>query len=550
MKSEFPDVDFGRARTASRREMVFAKRGMVCTSQPLAAQAGLDALKAGGNAFDAAVTAAAAMTVLEPTSNGLGSDAFAILWVEKEKKLIGLNASGKAPMGISLQALKDRGLTSMPRSGWDPVMVPGAPAAWAKLTADYGKRSLADNVASAASYAEEGFPVQPTAADLWEDGFQRFSKVRKEEGDPAWIRPWFDHFAPEGHAPKAGDIWKSPDMAKTLRLIGKTNAEAYYRGELADRMDAFSRETGGYLRKSDLADYEAQYVQPISVSYRGFDVWEIPPNGDGIIVLMALNILKNFAMPAGMEGRVEEETLHRQMEALKMAFTDGQAYVSDPRTMQVTPEQLLAVSYGQSRAAEIGGEALLPAAGDPKSSGTIYLCAADAEGNMISYIQSNYHGFGSGVVVPGTGISLQNRGFGFSMDESSPNVVGPGKKAFHTIIPGFLTKDGEPVGPFGVMGGFMQPQGQLQYLMNLIDFGMNPQEALDAPRWQWVGKKKILAEEGFPEEVLEKLRARGHETVIEPSRLTFGRGESICRLPGGVLAGACEPRAAGTVSAW
>lgn len=550
MNLQYLDGDFGKSRTASRRETVFAKKGMVCTSQPLAAQAGLDALKAGGNAIDAAITAAAAMTVLEPTSNGLGSDAFAILWIEKEKKLIGLNASGKAPMGISLEEMKKKGYASMPDSGWDPVMVPGAPAAWAKLTADYGRRTLVENVAPAARYAEEGFPVQPTAADLWEDGFKRFSSVREKEGNPSWLAPWFDLFAPEGHAPKAGDIWKSPEMARSLRLIGETNAEAYYRGELADRMDAFSRETGGYLRKSDLADYEARYVEPISVNYRGFDVWEIPPNGDGIIVLMALNILKNVELPGGLEGRNVPEAMHRQMEALKLAFTDGQAYVSDPRTMRVTPEELLTGAYGKARAEEIGEMALLPAAGDPKSSGTIYLCSADEKGNMVSYIQSNYKGFGSGVVVPDTGISLQDRGFGFSLDEHSPNVIAPGKKAFHTIIPGFLTRDGKPVGPFGVMGGFMQPQGQLQFLLNLIDFGMNAQEALDAPRWQWVGKRKILVEEGFPEELLENLRARGHEIRVEKSRLSFGRGESIFRLPNGVLCGACEPRAAGTVSAW
>ena len=550
MNLQYLDGDFGKSRTSSRRETVFAKKGMVCTSQPLAAQAGLDALKAGGNAIDAAITAAAAMTVLEPTSNGLGSDAFAILWIEKEKKLIGLNASGKAPMAISLEEMKKKGYATMPDSGWDPVMVPGAPAAWAKLTADYGRRTLAENVEPAARYAEEGFPVQPTAADLWEDGFKRFSSVREKEGNPSWLAPWFDLFAPEGHAPKAGDIWKSPEMARSLRLIGETNAEAYYRGELADRMDAFSRETGGYLRKSDLADYEARYVEPISVNYRGFDVWEIPPNGDGIIVLMALNILKNVELPGGMEGRDVPEAMHRQMEALKLAFTDGQAFVSDPRTMRVTPEELLAGAYGKARAEEIGEMALLPAAGDPKSSGTIYLCAADEEGNMVSYIQSNYKGFGSGVVVPDTGISLQDRGFGFSLDAHSPNVIAPGKKAFHTIIPGFLTRDGKPVGPFGVMGGFMQPQGQLQFLLNLIDFGMNAQEALDAPRWQWVGKKKILVEEGFPEELLENLRARGHEIRVEKSRLSFGRGESIFRLQNAVLCGACEPRAAGTVSAW
>lgn len=541
--------DYQSYRYPSRRETVFAKNGMVCTSQPLAAQAGLSILKAGGNAVDAAVAAAAAMTVLEPTSNGLGSDAFALVWIEEKKELMGLNASGRAPECLSAAQVREMGYEKMPDRGWLPVMVSGAPSAWAELTKRYGRLSLAENLAPAIRYAREGYPVSPTIASLWEAGFCVFERIQTE-ADPAWLQPWFDHFAPQGRAPKAGEIWKSEEMAGSLEKIAATEAKAFYRGELAEAISDFSEKTGGFIRKSDLEDYWCEWVKPIHINYRGYDVWEIPPNGDGIIALMALNSLKQFEFPHGYEGRQSELTCHRQLEAMKLAFADGNHYVTDRSDMKVTEEELLSDRYGKARAAQIGEEAKVPEAGDPGSGGTIYLCTADGEGNMVSFIQSNYKGFGSGVVIPGTGISLQDRGCSFSLDETQANVLASRKKAFHTIIPGFLTKDGEAVGPFGVMGAYMQPQGHVQVLMNLIDFGLNPQEALDAPRWQWIREKEVELEPSFPSETAEKLIERGHQIRYASDCLSFGRGELILRGEDGVLCGASEPRAGGTVAAW
>ncbi|MDT3843444.1 MAG: gamma-glutamyltransferase [Bacillota bacterium] len=535
----FP-IDFSPSsyRYSSRRSLVYARNGMVSTTQPLAAGAGLDILKAGGNAVDAAIAIAACMTVLEPTSNGLGSDAFAIVWMKDE--MFGLNASGRAPMNLSAEKVRKMGHSEMPVRGWLPVMVPGAPAGWAALSERFGKLPFREVLAPAIRYAEEGYAVTPVIAHLWKTAFEEFSKKAEPE-----FRPWMDHFAPEGHAPAAGEIWKSEDMARSLRLIADTGAETFYRGELADRMDAFSRETGGFLRREDLAAYHPSWVKPVSVNYRGYDIWEIPPNGDGIVVLMALTILNgmdiNHAEPD------DPENVHRMIEALKLGYADGLQYISDPDTMKMPVEKLLSEEYAQKRRQRIGEHAAVPSAGDPMSSGTIYLCTADSEGNMVSYIQSNFKGFGSGIVVPGTGISLQNRGFGFSLDENSPNVLAPGKRAFHTIIPGFISKDGKAVGPFGVMGAFMQPQGQLQALTNMIDYRMNPQEALDRPRWQWMKGLEIELEKEMPEEIRNDLIRRGHAVKIAESRISYGRGQIILRNDEGTLVGASDPRADGFV---
>lgn len=524
----------------SRRSVVYGRRGMVCTSQPLAAQAGLDMLKAGGNAIDAAIAAAACMTVLEPTSNGIGSDAFALVWTKD--KLHGLNASGKAPMSLTAAQIREMGYTDMPKRGWIPVMVPGAPAAWAELSERYGRLPLEQVLEPAAVYAEEGYAVTPVISRLWDKAYQEFSKTFK---DPCFA-PWFETFAPNGRAPRAGEIWSSKAHAETLRKIASTKAREFYEGELADKIDQFSRKTGGYIRKSDLADYSSQWVEPIHVNYRGYDVWEIPPNGNGIVALMALNILNGFEF----NHRDCADTIHKQLEAMKLAFVDGKRYVADPKHMRVTVEELLDEKYTSERRALIKDRAIMPEYGKPKSGGTIYLCTADQEGNMVSYIQSNYQGFGSGIVIPGTGISLQNRGANFSLDETMENCLAPGKKAFHTIIPAFLTKDGRAIGPFGVMGGFMQPQGHVQVVMNTVDFMMNPQEALDAPRWQWTGGKKVQLEHSFPIGITEELVRRGHEISILPESITFGRGQIIWRDENGVLCGATEPRADGTVAVW
>lgn len=524
----------------SRRSIIYARRGMVCTSQPLAAQAGLDIIKQGGNAVDAAIATAACMTVLEPTSNGIGSDAFALVWTKG--KLHGLNASGKAPMAITAEEVRRLGHADMPHRGWIPVMIPGAPSAWAELSDKFGRLPLEKVLEPAISYAENGYAVSPIISRLWGTAYRDFSKIFK---DPCFT-PWFETFAPAGRAPQAGEIWRSQGHADTLRKIAATKAKAFYQGELADMMDDFSRKTGGYLRKSDLESYWCEWVDPIRADYRGYDVWEIPPNGNGIVALMALNILKGFRF----EHRDCADTMHKQLEAMKLAFVDGKRYVADPKHMKVTTEELLSDTYADSRRALIGEQALTPEPGDPKGSGTIYLCTADAEGNMVSFIQSNYMGFGSGVVIPGTGISLQNRGANFSLDEKMENCLAPGKKSFHTIIPAFLTRNGEAVGPFGVMGGFMQPQGHVQVVMNTVDFMMNPQEALDAPRWQWVGDKKVQVERGFPFGITEELVRRGHDISVLPESITFGRGQIIWRDENGVLCGATEPRADGTVAAW
>ena len=525
----------------SRRTVTYAAQGMVCTSVPLAAQAGLNILRRGGNAFDAAIATAACMPVVEPCSNGIGGDAFALIW--SKGKLYGLNSSGRAPMGISLEKMLAKGYTDeLPSHGWEPVMVPGAPGAWSEISRRFGRLPLTEVLEPAAQYAENGYPVSPTVARAWGRAFDVYTKLEGPE-----FAPWRETFAPNGHAPVAGEIWKCADMAHTLREIARTGAESFYRGSLMEKIVAFSRETGGYFCEEDFTTWHPEWVEPITTYYKGYDVYEIPPNGHGITVLMALNILKGLELP---EDRDSVETYHKMIEALKLAFTDAKTYVSDPSTMQTRVADLLSEEYAARRRALISEKAIDPQPGDPRCGGTVYLCAADGEGNMISYIQSNYKGFGSGVVVPGTGISLQDRGCGFSLDPKSDNCLGPGKKAYHTIIPGFLCKDGQPVGPFGVMGGFMQPQGHLQVLVNAIDYGMNPQECLDAPRFQWTSGKKIQLEACASPELVEGLRARGHEVEVVKDSGGMGRGQIIWRTEYGTLAGGTEPRCDGHIAVY
>ncbi|PLS03716.1 gamma-glutamyltransferase family protein [Neobacillus cucumis] len=525
---------------SSRRNTVYAKKGMIATSQPLAAQAGLEILKKGGNAIDAAIATAACLTVVEPTSNGIGGDAFALVWTKGE--LHGLNSSGPSPSSISIDAVKRSGYEEMPKYGWTPVTVPGAPAAWAELSRRFGRLPLTEVLKPAIQYAKEGFPISPTTGHFWELAYQTYMNAFKEEV----FQSWFDTFAPNGRAPRIGEIWKSEGHAKTLQSIAETNAESFYRGDIADQIDAFSRKHGGYLRKEDLAAYSPEWVKPISVNYKGYDMWEIPPNGQGLVALMALNILKEdyFA------EKDSPETYHLQIEAMKLAFSDGLHYITQEDKMSRTTEELLSDSYARTRRSLIGSEALEPVPGDPPKGGTVYLAAADEEGNMISYIQSNYMGFGSGVVVPGTGISFQNRGHGFKLDPEHENALEPNKKTYHTIIPGFITKDDQPVGPFGVMGGFMQPQGHLQVAMNLIDFSLNPQAALDAPRWQWVNGKTVHIEPTVPDHIAQALARKGHHIVRALDSGSFGRGQVIIRGENGTLAGGTEPRTDGSVASW
>ncbi|MCE8020849.1 gamma-glutamyltransferase family protein [Halomonas sp. MCCC 1A11036] len=526
--------------SASRRMVTFGHRGMVATSQPLAAQAGGDMLKRGGNAIDAAIATAAALTVVEPTSNGIGSDAFAIVWMNGE--LHGLNASGPAPQSISVEALKALGHEKMPAHGLVPVTVPGAPGAWAELSERFGKLPFAELLAPAIEFAEQGYAVTPVASLLWESAFKRYGQYEREE-----FAPWFEHFAPEGRPPSAGEVWCSQDMAGTLKAIAASHARAFYEGELADRIDAFSREHGGFLRKEDLAAFQPEWVEPIATRYRGHDIWEIPPNGSGLIVLQALGILERL----GEEGRDPVETLHRRIEATKLGYVDGQRYITEREAMGPSVEQLLADDYLKARAGQIGERALDPQHGNPIRGGTVYLATADGDGNMVSFIQSNYEGFGSGIVVPGTGISLQNRGWSFSLDPEHANALAPGKRTYHTIIPGFITRDGEAVGPFGVMGGFMQPQGHVQVVTAMLDDHLNPQAALDMPRWKWTQGRTVEVEPHFPDHLAQALARRGHHIVKVADSISFGRGQIILRdSVTGVLCGGTEPRTDGAVLPW
>ncbi|UCZ54103.1 gamma-glutamyltransferase [Bacillus shivajii] len=525
----------------SQRNVTYGKNGMVATSQPLAAQAGLDILKQGGNAIDAAIATAACLTVVEPTSNGIGGDAFALVWVKGE--LHGLNASGQAPQSISIEKLKEQGVEEIPKFGWTPVTVPGAPGAWAELSERFGKLPLSEVLKPAVQYAREGYPLSPTLSYFWERATKAFKEVLKGEE----FESWFDTFAPNGVAPKVGEVWRSEGHASTLESIGETNARSFYEGELAEKIDAYSKKYGGYLTKEDLAAYKPEWVKPISVNYKGYDVWEIPPNGQGLVALMALNMLKDETFST----RDDEDTLHKQIEAMKLAFTDGEKYITEEKEMSVPVDSLLSDAYAKERRALIGEEAIQPEAGEPSKGGTVYLATADREGNMVSFIQSNYMGFGSGLVVPGTGIALQNRGHNFSLDPSHDNALAPGKRTYHTIIPGFLTKGNEAVGPFGVMGGFMQPQGHMQVVMNTIDFGLNPQAALDAPRWQWMKDKTVLVEQTVPNHLAQQLSAKGHNIQVTHQSGSFGRGQIIWRDPEtGVLAGGTESRTDGSVAAY
>lgn len=528
---------------ASRRRVVHAKRGMVCTSQPLASQAGLTILQQGGNAIDAAIATAICQTIVEPTNNGLGSDCFALVWTGG--KLHGLNGSGYAPQRLTPEAVAASGATEkMPLRGWEAVTVPGAPSAWAELHKRFGRLPFAKLFEPAIYYAEQGYPVSPIVARFWQEGIDALTP---HKNNPA-IAPWFATFDVHGNgvAPKTGELVTLPDHAKTLRILADSYCESYYRGELAQRLVEFSDKTGGYLSLEDLADYRAEWVEPVHINYHGYDVWEMPPNGHGITALMALNILKGMEIGAKDTG----DTFHKQIEAMKLAFADGMHYIADPRYMQTRVEELLSDAYAAQRRALIGETALEPTHGKPFCGGTVYLCTADGEGNMVSFIQSNYKDFGSGIVLPGYGINLNDRGAGFSLNPELDDYLAPRKKPYHTIIPGFLTHEGEAVGPFGVMGAYMQPQGHVQVIMNTVDWLLNPQSALDAPRWQWIAGKEIWLESSVAPEIVEDLRRRGHEVRVLEDDTTFGRGEIIWRDSNGVLAGATEPRADGVVAAW
>ncbi len=519
----------------SRRSAVLAPNGVVATSQPLAASAGLAMLRNGGSAVDAAIATAIALTVLEPTSNGIGSDTFAIVW--DGDKLHGYNGSGRWPAASSAEALRTQGHATMPERGWPSVSVPGAPAAWQELHERFGRLPFAELTAPAIAYAERGFPVSPVVSQLWRNAAPTFLG-----GDPD-MAGWREVFTRDGTIPVAGQRWYSPGHAACLRALTERGIRDFYEGDVARQIAAYADATGGDLAEGDLAAHHGEWVDPIGISYRGHDIWEMLPNGQGIAALIALGLLEDEDMAALAFGG--ERAWHLQIEAMKLAFADAYRYVADMDFASVPVAGMLDPGYLASRRALIGDEARVPEAGRPPGSGTVYLAAADGDGMMVSYIQSNFSGFGSGVVVPEIGVSLQNRASGFGLDPDDPNVAAPGKRPRHTIIPGFITKDGAPVGPFGVMGGEMQPQGHLQVLSAMLDHGLNPQAALDAPRWQLKEGVEVAVEPETDPQLIAALARRGHRPVVAADRLSFGRGQIILRLEEGGYAAGSEPRADG-----
>ncbi|MGX9355060.1 gamma-glutamyltransferase family protein [Roseobacteraceae bacterium S113] len=512
----------------SRRSPVMA-RNIVATSQPLAAQAGLTMLAKGGNAVDAALAAAITLTVVEPTGNGIGSDAFAILW--DGAQLHGLNASGAAPAAWTPERFAGR--RDMPFRGWESVSVPGAVSGWVVLSERFGALPFEELFVPAIEYAERGFPVSPIIAALW-----------ARAGIMLADQPGFAQaFLPGGRAPRAGEIFRQPDQARTLRLIAQTKGHAFYEGEIAEAIAGFAKAHDGALSTADMAAMQPEWCGTIAQDFGDIALHEIPPNGQGIAALMALGMLEHTSVTSLDPD--SPQSLHLQIEAMKLALRDAEAYVADPRFMGgVSAEDLLDPGYLADRARLIDpNRAADTSAGAPKHGGTVYLTAADASGMMVSFIQSNYAGFGSGVVVPGTGVSLQNRAAGFSLDPTHQNHVAGGKRPFHTIIPGFVMSGSDPVMSFGVMGGPMQAQGHVQMVLRTQVSGQNPQEAIDAPRWQVTQGRGVSLESEMAEGTADALAAMGHEIAVDEAEATFGFGgaQIIARLDDGYVAGS-DPR--------
>jgi len=521
------------------REPVYAAN-CVATSQPLAAQAGLEMLRLGGNAFDAAIAAAAALTVVEPTSNGIGSDAFAILWAGGG--LHAMNASGRSPALLTEDEAARRfaGMDRIPFDGWQGVTTPGCVSAWVEINEKFGFLPLTTVLRPAIGYARDGYAVSPQTSFYWRRAFDRYTRVRDEQ--PEVLQPWFDTFTFNGRPPATGQHVRLPDHADTLQAIAETDGRAYYESHLADTLDTASRDQNGLIRKADLAEQEPDWVRTVTADYLGWTLHEIPPNGQGITACIAAELMSRHRERWADLDPDDPRNLHLQIESIKAAFSDTSRYVADERSMPFRPERLLDPAYLDRRAKEIDPNAAkVWKHGTPAGGGTVYLCAADTHGNMISFIQSNYTGFGSGVVVPGTGIALQNRGCNFVLDETDdgtphPNRPGPRKRPYHTIIPAFVTEtdatgNERPVMAYGVMGGFMQPQGHLQVLHRLRAHNQNPQAALDAPRFRWDEAKTVRIEPGFDPYVYRRLREMGHDvTESEARTVSHGRGQIIWQL--------------------
>ncbi len=519
--SAHAQIDRITGKTWATRSEVLARHGMVCTSVPAATQVGLDVLKRGGSAVDAAIAANATLGLMEPVSNGVGGDLFAIVYIAKENKLYGLNGSGRSPLGLSYEQVKaelaKQHREFLPPTGMLPISVPGTVDAWAQLQEKFGKLSLGDDLSGAIHYAEEGFPVTELIAHYWSYG------PRIYKGLPGAFLETYT-LDGKGRTPAKGDIFKNPALARTLRLIGEKGRDVFYKGEIADKIDAFMQANGGYLRKVDFEKHTSTWVDPVSTNYRGYDVYELPPNGQGIATLEMLNILEGYDL--AKIGFDSPESLHAMIESKKLAWADRAKYYADPAFAKIPLAGLISKSYGAERRKLIDPDHAMKAAaaGNPNlgQSDTIYMCTADDEGNMVSLIQSNFRGMGSGIVVPGLGFMFQDRGQLFSMEPGHANVYAPGKRPFHTIIPGFVMKDKKPWLAFGVMGGDMQPQGHVQVLTNMIDFGMNVQEAGDAARWQHEGDNEptgekmndggyVEVESAVPYATVRALKAKGHD---------------------------------------
>jgi gamma-glutamyltranspeptidase/glutathione hydrolase len=502
-------------------------KNIVSTSQPLASQAGLKMLLKGGNAIDAAIAAAITLTVVEPTMNGIGGDAFALLW--DGKKIFGLNASGRSPEAWTSNRFSD--LKEMPLIGWDAVTVPGAVSAWVELSRKFGRLSFKELFEPAINYAENGFLVSPIIAKAWKSALDSYE--RDLPNFRLLYPDIYDAFFRNSKAPEPGSFFKFPDQAETLRLIANTEGEAFYFGEITKKIIAHSENTGGCLTLEDFERHKVSWEKSITVNYKDITLHELPPNGQGIAALLMLGIIKNFNLSSFNIDSTD--LIHLQIEAMKLAFADAYQYVSDPSSLEFDVSKLLRSKYLTERASLINlKEATHFNAGIPERGDTVYLTAADSEGMMISYIQSNYTGFGSGIVIPGTGISLHNRGNGFSLEKGHPNQVGPNKRPFHTIIPAIVTREGKPLMSFGVMGGSMQPQGHAQVLIRLFEYDQNPQAALDAPRWRVSQDMEIYLESGFSKELFTELTQRGHNISLK-NYTEFGGGQIIFRLEDGYL---------------
>ncbi len=506
----------------SQRSMVLARGGMVCTSQPLASAAGVEMLRGGGNAVDAAVCAAAVLGVVEPFSTGIGGDCFMLIWSAAEGRLVGLNGSGRSPAGLSLDTLRDRGLNDIPVHGTLPVTIPGAVDAWCEALRRFGSKSIGEVLAPAIAYARDGFAVSEIIAHQW-NLIVRFGLLQH----PDALRT----LATDGRAPQLGEWFRIPALARSMERISDGGSDAFYRGEIAEQIVAFSQANGGVHSLADFAEHRSTWVEPISTEYRGYRLYEIPPNGQGLTALIALNILENFDMPSYALG--SRQSMHLRIEAVKLAFADRNRYIADPEHVVVPTGELLSKDYAHGRAALISFDKALkgPAPGSVKvGSDTVYLTTADGAGNVVSLINSLFMPFGSGMVAGETGVVLQNRGYGFVVDPRHPNCLAPRKRPFHTIIPAMLFRDGRPIVSFGVMGGDVQAQGHVQVVSNLVDYHLNIQEALDYPRFHYLDADRVALEAEYDGTLRSELARLGHDVLDGEAALAhggFGGGQGI-----------------------